>query len=30
VTLHIDPKRLYAFDATGALAAAPARAAGVP
>ena len=30
VTLYIDPKRLYAFDATGALAAAPARAAGVP
>jgi glycerol transport system ATP-binding protein len=30
VTLHIDPQRLYAFDATGALAAAPARAAGVP
>ena len=30
VTLHIDPQRLYAFDATGALAAAPTRAAGVP
>jgi glycerol transport system ATP-binding protein len=30
VTLHIDPKRLYAFDATGALAVAPIRAAGMP
>jgi glycerol transport system ATP-binding protein len=28
VTLHIDPKRLYAFDASGALAAAPQRSVG--